>query len=237
MSLIVKGLNVLYGDSQALWDVDLEIPNGGLVSLIGANGAGKTTLMKTIVGLILARSGSVVLEDVDVLSLAPERRVQLGLALVPEGRRLFKGLTVQENLLVGAYARRDRQAIQQDLEKVVAYMPELKSILSRLAGDLSGGQQQMCAIGRALMAKPRVLLVDEMSLGLAPVVVDRLADTLQRVNQDEGISILIVEQDVELSLSISQTAYVLETGRVVASGTSSDLRNREDIKAAYLGLH
>ena len=237
MSLIVKGLNVLYGDSQALWDVDLEIPNGGLVSLIGANGAGKTTLMKTIVGLILARSGSVVLEDVDVLSLAPERRVQLGLALVPEGRRLFKGLTVQENLLVGAYARRDRQAIQQDLEKVVAYMPELKSILSRLAGDLSGGQQQMCAIGRALMAKPRVLLVDEMSLGLAPVVVDRLADTLQRVNQDEGISILIVEQDVELSLSISQTAYVLETGRVVACGTSSDLRNREDIKAAYLGLH
>ena len=237
MSLIVKGLNVLYGDSQALWDVDLEIPNGGLVSLIGANGAGKTTLMKTIVGLILARSGSVVLEDVDVLSLAPERRVQLGLALVPEGRRLFKGLTVQENLLVGAYARRDRQAIQQDLEKVVAYMPELKSILSRLAGDLSGGQQQMCAIGRALMAKPRVLFVDEMSLGLAPVVVDRLADTLQRVNQDEGISILIVEQDVELSLSISQTAYVLETGRVVACGTSSDLRNREDIKAAYLGLH
>ena len=237
MSLIVKGLNVLYGDSQALWDVDLEIPNGGLVSLIGANGAGKTTLMKTIVGLILARSGSVVLEDVDVLSLAPERRVQLGLALVPEGRRLFKGLTVQENLLVGAYARRDRQAIQQDLEKVVAYMPELKSILSRLAGDLSGGQQQMCAIGRALMAKPRVLLVDEMSLGLAPVVVDRLADTLQRVNQDEGISILIVEQDVELSLSISQTAYVLETGHVVARGTSSDLRNREDIKAAYLGLH
>jgi len=237
MSLIVKGLNVLYGDSQALWDVDLEIPNGGLVSLIGANGAGKTTLMKTIVGLILARSGSVVLEDVDVLSLAPERRVQLGLALVPEGRRLFKGLTVQENLLVGAYARRDRQAIQQDLEKVVAYMPELKSILSRLAGDLSGGQQQMCAIGRALMAKPRVLLVDEMSLGLAPVVVDRLADTLQRVNQDEGISILIVEQDVELSLSISQTAYVLETGHVVACGTSSDLRNREDIKAAYLGLH
>ena len=139
--------------------------------------------------------------------------------------------------MVGAYARRDRQAIQQDLEKVVAYMPELKSILSRLAGDLSGGQQQMCAIGRALMAKPRVLFVDEMSLGLAPVVVDRLADTLQRVNQDEGISILIVEQDVELSLSISQTAYVLETGRVVACGTSSDLRNREDIKAAYLGLH
>lgn len=237
MSLKVKGLNVFYGDSQALWDVDLEIPNGGLVSLIGANGAGKTTLMKTIVGLISARSGSVDLEGVDALSLPPERRVQHGLALVPEGRRLFKGLSVEENLLIGAYARRDRDAIPGDLEKVVGYMPDLKPILGRLAGDLSGGQQQMCAIGRALMAKPRVLLVDEMSLGLAPVVVDQLADTLQRVNRDAGISILIVEQDVELSLSITQTAYVLETGHVVASGTSSDLRNRDDIKAAYLGLH
>lgn len=237
MSLIVKGLNVFYGDSQALWDVDLKIPNGGLVSLIGANGAGKTTLMKAIIGLISARSGSVDLGGVDVLSLRPERRVQHGLALVPEGRRLFKGLSVEENLLIGAYARRDRDAIPGDLEKVVGYMPDLKPILGRLAGDLSGGQQQMCAIGRALMAKPRVLLVDEMSLGLAPVVVDQLADTLQHVNRDSGISILIVEQDVELSLSITQTAYVLETGRIVASGTSSDLRNRDDIKAAYLGLH
>ena len=237
MSLIVKGLNVFYGDSQALWDVDLKIPNGGLVSLIGANGAGKTTLMKAIIGLISARSGSVDLGGVDVLSLRPERRVQHGLALVPEGRRLFKGLSVEENLLIGAYARRDRDAIPGDLEKVVGYMPDLKPILGRLAGDLSGGQQQMCAIGRALMAKPRVLLVDDMSLGLAPVVVDQLADTLQHVNRDSGISILIVEQDVELSLSITQTAYVLETGRIVASGTSSDLRNRDDIKAAYLGLH
>ena len=237
MSLIVRGLSVFYGDSQALWNVDLQIPDGGLVSLIGANGAGKTTLMKAIVGLISARGGSVDLDGVDVLSLPPERRVQHGLALVPEGRRLFKGLSVEENLLIGAYARRDRDAVQGDLEKVVGYMPDLKPILGRLAGDLSGGQQQMCAIGRALMAKPRVLLVDEMSLGLAPVVVDRLADTLQRVNRDSGISILIVEQDVELSLSITQTAYVLETGHVVASGTSNDLRNRDDIKAAYLGLH
>jgi branched-chain amino acid transport system ATP-binding protein len=237
MSLQINGLNVYYGDSQALWGVDLEIPTGGLVSLVGANGAGKTTLMRAIVGLTPARSGTVELDGVQILGLPPERRVQQGIALVPEGRRLFKGLSVQENLLLGAYARKDRSAIAGDLEKVVGYMPDLEPILDRLAGDLSGGQQQMCAVGRALMAKPRVLLVDEMSLGLAPVVVDRIADTLQRINRESGISILIVEQDVELSLSITQTAYVLETGHVVTSGTSSELRQRDDIQAAYLGLH
>jgi len=237
MSLRVEGLNVFYGDSQALWNVDLEIPTGGLVSLVGANGAGKTTLMRAIVGLTSARSGSVDMDGVQILPLAPERRVQQGIALVPEGRRLFKGLTVEENLHIGAYARRDRGAIAGDLEKVVGYMPDLKPLLGRLAGDLSGGQQQMCAVGRALMARPQVLLVDEMSLGLAPVVVDQIADTLQRINRESGISILIVEQDVDLSLSITQTAYVLETGHVVASGTSTELRNRDDIQAAYLGLH
>jgi branched-chain amino acid transport system ATP-binding protein len=237
MSLLIKGLNVYYGDSQALWDVDMEIPASGLVSLVGANGAGKTTLMRAIVGLTPPRSGTVELDGVQILTLPPERRVQQGIALVPEGRRLFKGLSVQENLLLGAYARKDRSAIVSDLEKVVSYMPDLEPILNRLAGDLSGGQQQMCAVGRALMAKPRVLLVDEMSLGLAPVVVDRIADTLQRINRESGISILIVEQDVELSLSITETAYVLETGHVVASGASSELRQRDDIQAAYLGLH
>lgn len=237
MSLRVEGLNVFYGDSQALWNVDLEIPTGGLVSLVGANGAGKTTLMRAIVGLTSARSGSVDMDGVQILTLAPEQRVQQGIALVPEGRRLFKGLTVEENLHIGAYARRDRGAIAGDLEKVVGYMPDLKPLLGRLAGDLSGGQQQMCAVGRALMARPQVLLVDEMSLGLAPVIVDQIADTLQRINRESGISILIVEQDVDLSLSITQTAYVLETGHVVASGTSTELRNRDDIQAAYLGLH
>ncbi len=236
MCLVVKGLNVFYGDSQALWDIDLEVPDAGLVSLVGANGAGKTTLMKAIVGLVGVRSGSVQFGGTEVLSQAPERRVRHGLALVPEGRRLFKGMSVEENLLIGAYARSDRDQIPGDIERILSHLPDLKPILKRLAGDLSGGQQQMCAIGRALMASPRVLLVDEMSLGLAPVVVDRLAETLVRVNRDEDVSILIVEQDVDLSLGLTKHAYVLETGHVVASGPSEELRNRDDIRAAYLGL-
>lgn len=237
MSLQIRNLNVFYGDSQALWDVNLEVPTGGLVSLVGANGAGKTTLMRSIMGLTAAHSGSVEFDGVQVLALRPDRRTEQGLALVPEGRRLFKGLSVRENLHIGAFARKDRDSIAADVDKVIGYMPDLESILDRLAGDLSGGQQQMCAIGRALMARPRLLLVDEMSLGLAPVIVDRIADTLQRINRDSGISILVVEQDVELSLSLTQTAYVLETGRIVASGPSEELRQRDDIRAAYLGLH
>jgi branched-chain amino acid transport system ATP-binding protein len=236
MNLVVDGISVFYGDSQALWGVDVTVPQGALVSLVGANGAGKTTLLKAIVGLLPVRSGRARLGEDDLLALPPEQRIRRGLALVPEGRRLFKGLTVQENLLIGAYARDERGEIPHDMERVLGYMPDLRPIMGRLAGDLSGGQQQMCAIGRALMSHPSVLLVDEMSLGLAPVVVDRLAEMLQRVNQESGISMLIVEQDVELSLSISQSAYVLETGRVVASGTSSELRQRDDIRAAYLGL-
>ena len=236
MSLVVDGVNVFYGDSQALWDVNLQIPEGALVSLVGANGAGKTTLMKAIIGLVPVQSGAIRLQREDIVAFPPERRVRLGIALVPEGRRLFKGLSVRENLAIGAYARKDRERIAGDLEQILGYLPDLEPILGRLAGDLSGGQQQMCAIGRALMSRPRVLLVDEMSLGLAPMIVDRLAETLQRVNRESGISILIVEQDVELSLSISQSAYVLEAGRVVASGSSAELRERDDIQAAYLGL-
>ena len=236
MTLTVKDLSVFYGDSQALWGIDLVVPDGSLVSLVGANGAGKTTLMKAIVGLVNVRGGSVRLDSIELLALAPERRVQHGIALVPEGRRLFKGMSVAENLLIGAYASKDRHRLAGDVDRILEYLPDLKPILKRLAGDLSGGQQQMCAIGRALMARPRVLLVDEMSLGLAPVVVDRLAETLVRVNNDEKVSILIVEQDVDLSLGLTQHAYVLETGRVVASGPSAELRNRDDIRAAYLGL-
>lgn len=236
MTLQVRDLNVFYGDSQALWEVSIEVAAGDLVSLVGANGAGKTTLLKAIVGLVGATSGEVRFDGKDLRVSPAEHRVRNGIVLVPEGRRLFAGLTVRENLAIGAYTRQERSSIPADIDRVLEYFPDLAPILDRLAGNLSGGQQQMCAIGRALMSRPRLLLVDEMSLGLAPVVVDRLAETLIRVNRDEKISILIVEQDVELSLGMTRFAYVLETGHIVASGPSEELGERDDIRAAYLGL-
>lgn len=236
MSLQIHQLSVFYGDSQALWDVDVEVAAGDLVSLVGANGAGKTTLLKAIIGLVDASSGRIEFDGTDLLPMPAEQRVRNGIVLVPEGRRLFAGLTVRENLAIGAYARTDRAAIPGDIDRVLGYFPDLTPILDRLAGNLSGGQQQMCAIGRALMSRPRLLLVDEMSLGLAPVVVDRLAETLVRVNREERISVLVVEQDVELSLGMTRYAYVLETGRIAAKGVSEELRERDDIRAAYLGM-
>jgi branched-chain amino acid transport system ATP-binding protein len=236
MMLQVRDISVFYGDSQALWDVGIEIEAGDVVSLVGANGAGKTTLLKAVVGLVAASSGEILFDGKDLRASPAEHRVRSGIVLVPEGRRLFAGLTVRENLAIGAYTREDRSTIPRDIERVLEYFPDLSPILDRLAGNLSGGQQQMCAIGRALMSRPRLLLVDEMSLGLAPVVVDRLAETLLRVNREEGISILVVEQDVELSLGMTRFAYVLETGRIVASGPSAQLSERGDIRAAYLGL-
>ncbi len=236
MKMQVRQLSVFYGDSQALWDVGIEVAPGDLVSLVGANGAGKTTLLKAIVGLVKASAGEILFDERDLRSSPAELRVRNGIVLVPEGRRLFAGLTVRENLAIGAYTRRDRSTIGADIDRVLEYFPDLAPLLDRLAGNLSGGQQQMCAIGRALMSRPRLLLVDEMSLGLAPVVVDRLAETLIRVNREEKISVLVVEQDVELSLGMTRFAYVLETGRIVASGPSEELRERDDIRAAYLGL-
>lgn len=236
MTLQVRNMSVFYGDSQALWGVGIEVAAGDVVSLVGANGAGKTTLLKAIVGLVAASSGEVFFDGKNLRALPAEHRVRNGIVLVPEGRRLFAGLTVRENLAIGAYTREDRSTIPGDIERVLEYFPDLSPILDRLAGNLSGGQQQMCAIGRALMSRPRLLLVDEMSLGLAPVIVDRLAETLIRVNREEQISILVVEQDVELSLGMTRFAYVLETGHIVASGPSEQLSERDDIRAAYLGL-
>jgi len=235
MSLLrVQGLDVFYGESQVLWGLDLEIGTGDLVALVGANGAGKTTLLKTMTGLLRPRSGTL-LFDGKPLPAGAEDRVRRGIAMVPEGRRLFAGLSIVENLRLGAYVRHDRAAVERDLERVFSFFPELAEMRDRLAGDLSGGQQQMCAIGRALMSAPRLLLVDEMSLGLAPVVVDRLAGTLRDINRTDGLTILVVEQDVELALEMSDRAYILETGRMVASGPSGALRERADIRAAFLG--
>lgn len=236
MSLLeLKNIDVLYGESQVVWNLSMAIEQGQLTALVGANGAGKTTLLKTIVGLLKQQSGTILFKGQSLPSSA-EQRVEAGIALVPEGRRLFAGLSIIENLKLGAYLRDDAKQVSRDLERVLTFFPELAAMKDRLSGDLSGGQQQMCAIGRALMSNPELLLVDEMSLGLAPVVVDRLAATLIEINRSDGLTIMVVEQDVELALEISTTAYVLETGHLVATGPSSELRERADIQTAFLGI-
>ncbi|MEN6437341.1 MAG: ABC transporter ATP-binding protein [Syntrophobacter sp.] len=237
MSMLnVTGLNVNYGDTRVLWDIAFEIGEGQFISLVGANGAGKTTFLRTVVGLVSAVSGRIEFNGLDVTAVPVEARIRSGLAMVPEGRRLFKGMTVLNNILIGAYFRKDRQGVQEDLEKVIGYFPELERLGNRTAGDLSGGEQQMCAIGRALMARPRLLLVDEMSLGLAPVIVERLAEVLARINIEQGMSIILVEQDVEIALELSSRGYVIDNGRIVMMGQSSELLANPKIRETYMGL-
>jgi branched-chain amino acid transport system ATP-binding protein len=234
--LAVEGLDVRYGDIQVLWQADLAVAEAEIVALVGANGAGKTTLLRTIAGLNTPSAGRISFLGRDITSVSAEERVGLGIALVPEGRRLFAGLTTFENLRIGAYLQSDPKASQRALDRVLAHFPALVPLEYRLAGTLSGGEQQMCAIGRALMSAPRLLLVDEMSLGLAPVIAERCAKVLADINRAEGITILLVEQDIELALEIAQRGYILETGVMKAEGPSADLLASVDVRAAYLGL-
>ena len=237
MSLLsVEQLAVSYGDSRVLVDVGFELQQGEIVALVGANGAGKTTLLRTLTGLVSPRSGSITFNGRPILTVPPYERARLGLAMVPEGRRLFQGLTVRQNLELGSRAAPDTSHKTEDIEFVFELFPALVRLQNRLSGLLSGGEQQMCAIGRALMARPRMLLIDEMSLGLAPVVVERIAGVIRTINRDRGISILLVEQDVGLALEIAARGYVLDTGRIIIDGPSSELLLRDDIRAAYLGL-
>jgi branched-chain amino acid transport system ATP-binding protein len=237
MSLLsVEQLAVSYGDSRVLLDVGFELQQGEIVALVGANGAGKTTLLRTLTGLVSPRSGSITFDGRAILTVPPYERARLGLAMVPEGRRLFQGLTVRQNLELGSRAAPDTSHKPEDIEFVFGLFPELVRLQNRLSGLLSGGEQQMCAIGRALMARPRMLLIDEMSLGLAPVVVERIAGVIRTINRDRGISILLVEQDVGLALEIATRGYVLDTGRIIIDGPSSELLLRDDIRTAYLGL-
>jgi len=230
MSLLsVDKLVVSYGDSQVLVDVGFDLQEGEIVALVGANGAGKTTLLRTLTGLMAPRSGSMVFAGRPILNVPPYDRARLGLAMVPEGRRLFQGLTVRQNLELGSRAAPDASHKADDIEFVFGLFPELVRLQGRLSGLLSGGEQQMCAIGRALMARPKMLLIDEMSLGLAPVI--------RTINSDRGVSILLVEQDVGLALDIATRGYVLDTGRIIIDGPSKDLLLRDDIRTAYLGLH
>lgn len=229
-------LDVAYGIVQVLWDVSVSVGYREIVALVGSNGAGKTTLLRTLSGLLTPLRGKILWQGRDITHLPPEDRVSLGIAMVPEGRQLFPGLTVEENLLMGAYRRNDRLQVRQDLEWVYSLFPRLHERRRQLAGTLSGGEQQMVAIGRGLMASPTLLMIDEMSLGLAPLVVDELLEVVMQIKAQGKLSLLIVEQDVEVALSIADRGYVIETGHIVHSGPARELLADEAIRRSYLGV-
>ncbi len=233
--LEIDALAVAYGDVQVLWDVSLRVERGEIVTLLGANGAGKTTLLRAISRTVPVRSGSIVL-DGERLERAPSKRiVDLGIAHVPEGRKLWPDMSVEDNLLLGAYTRRARPAVQDSLAHVFGLFPRVEERRRQMAGTLSGGEQQMVAIARGLMSRPSILMLDEPSLGLAPIIVAEMFETIRRVN-GEGITVLLVEQNVRQALEIATRGYVMETGRVVTSGTRDELLASDEIQKAYLGL-
>ncbi len=232
--LHVENLNVHYGVIRALHDVSLSVAAGEIVTLIGSNGAGKSTTLLTLSGLLQPTSGRIEFENKNLLTMPPHLRVSSGLVQVPEGRRVFATLTVAENLDLGAYTRRDKAAVQQDLNEVFDLFPRLRERSSQPAGTLSGGEQQMLAVGRALMSRPRLLLLDEPSLGLAPLLVREIFNVVRRI-RERGVTVLLVEQNAHLSLAIADRAYVLETGRIVMSGPAEDIARDPRVKEAYLG--
>ena len=235
MMLVVDDLEVRYGVIPALHGVTLKVPKGSIVTLIGANGAGKSTLLRAISGLVAPHVGSILLEGSEIAGHPAHTIVSRGLAHVPEGRLVFPDLTVKENLMMGAYLRRDRREIIGDLEWVGEFFPRLRERIGQLAGTLSGGEQQMLAIGRALMGRPRCLLLDEPSLGIAPLLVETIFSRLVDLNRERGMTMLLVEQNASLALRVSDYAYVLETGRIHLEGPSVEIKNRPEVQAAYLG--
>jgi branched-chain amino acid transport system ATP-binding protein len=232
--LQVAGLTAGFAAGPVLFGIDMEVGRGELVALVGANGAGKSTFLGTLSGLVPATSGTVTFAGRDLTNARPEAIVQAGIAHVPQGRRLFSTISVEKNLRLGAYVRRDRD-IDADIARVLDYFPALRDKLAREAGTLSGGEQQMVAVGRGLMARPKLLMVDELSLGLAPKVVDRLIEVMQEINA-AGTSLLLVEQDVLVALDVADRAYVIDNGRVEMSGKAADLKDDPGIRKAYLGL-
>ena len=233
--LTLSHLSVAYGPIHAVNDISLEIPRGAIVTLIGGNGAGKTTTLQSISGLVRPAAGVIRFDGTDITRLAPHQIVALGLCHVPEGRLVFANLSVAENLALGAYLQRDPALVEQTRDHIFTLFPRLKERLKQTAGTLSGGEQQMLAIGRALMGRPRFLMLDEPSLGIAPRLVTTIFERIVEINRDQGITILLVEQNAHLALEISSHAYVLETGRISISGPSADLRADPRLKAAYLG--
>jgi branched-chain amino acid transport system ATP-binding protein len=235
--LAVRAVDAGYGDTQVLWDISLEVAHAEIVALVGANGAGKSTLLAAVSGLLRPWRGEIVLDGRHIERLAAERIVALGMAHVPQGRRLFAALSVDENLKLGAYSRRARSthALRDNLDRVYQLLPQLRERRKQLAGSLSGGEQQMCAIGRGLMSSPDLLLIDEMSLGLAPKVVDDLLGAIDTIHREQRLSVLLVEQDVQIALERADRAYVIENGRIVISGPGAELLERPQVRAAYLG--
>jgi branched-chain amino acid transport system ATP-binding protein len=234
--LKVDSIDVFYGNIQALKGVSLEVKEGEIVTLIGANGAGKSTLLKTISGLLKPKQGDILYEGQSIAGKAAQTIVKQGISHVPEGRRIFANMTVEENLELGAFLRKDKHEIQQDFEKVYQLFPRLYERRKQLAGTLSGGEQQMLAMGRALMARPRLLLLDEPSMGLAPLLVKTIFRIIEEINSF-GTTILLVEQNANMALSVADRAYVIESGRVVLSGSAEELNASEQVKKAYLGGH
>lgn len=232
--LEIKEIDVYYGAIHALKKLSLQVDQGSIVTLIGANGAGKTTTLKTISGILRPRNGSVTFKGAQIHKTAPEKIVGMGVSQVPEGRRVFASMSVLENLEMGAYLRSDKKAINEDMENVFGRFPRLKERRKQMAGTLSGGEQQMLAIGRALMARPELLLMDEPSMGLAPLLVKEIFSIIKDIN-DRGTTILLVEQNAHMALSIADRAYVIETGEIVLQGAAAELLESEEVKKAYLG--
>lgn len=232
--LEVKDIEVYYGMINALKGVSFEVNEGEIVALIGANGAGKTTTLHTITGLLSAKSGQILYEGKDITKIPPHKIVSMGMAHVPEGRRIFQQLTVYENLVLGAYTRKNKAEIEETLQTVYNHFPRLKERKNQIAGTLSGGEQQMLAMGRAMMSKPKLIVMDEPSMGLSPLLVKEVFKIIEAMH-DAGITVLLVEQNAKMALSIADRAYVLETGKITVSGTGKELSESEQIKKAYLG--
>jgi len=233
--LQVHAISVFHEEVQALWDITFGVLNGSVTALVGSNGAGKTTLLSTIAGLLSPKAGDLLFKEINLKNHEPYQRVELGISLIPEGRRLFPFLSVQENLEIGAYTKRSRHRIEESLRWVYELFPRLFERRKQMAGTLSGGEQQMLAIGRGLMSRPELLMLDEPSLGLAPLFVLKIFDLVQEINQ-KGLTILLVEQNVQTTLRIATWAYVLETGKIVFQGQGSKLLSDDHVKKAYLGI-
>ncbi|NLK45003.1 MAG: ABC transporter ATP-binding protein [Tissierellia bacterium] len=233
--LKIKNLDVFYGGIHALKGINFEINEGQIVTLIGSNGAGKTTILKVISGIVRQKNGQVLFQGEDISKLPSEKIVELGVIHVPEGRKIFTVLNVEENLLMGAYLRKDKKEIQDDLENIYELFPRLKERKTQMGGTLSGGEQQMLAIGRAMMSKPKLLMLDEPSMGLAPIIVQEIYETITRLNKERNLTVLLVEQNANLALQAAHHAYVIETGEIVLEGSGKELLGDDRVRKAYLG--